>query len=146
MRTQTTLASGRTLVLNLVPFAVGMKLFKTIANELKSADIDLASLKMKDIADADVNGIKNAVLQLAGSDALQGVIFECFARSTIDGARIVPDSFEALEHRADYFPAAWEVMKFNLTPFFAGIDWKSLTKGPQTSDAPAPASNSIPKR
>lgn len=123
---KTTLKSGAVLELQMAPFAVSMRLFKTIANELKAVDIHLDGISFKEIKNTDINGIKNAVFQLLGSDAVETALKSCMERCLYNGLKITPDIFENPEARADYLVVAWEVTKFNLAPFFKSLDLSSM--------------------
>lgn len=116
-----TLPSGRVLDVKIVPFSMGKKLFKTLARELLAVRLDLDITKIKNVGDLDVNVLKDALLQVIASDAIEGCFFECAEKCLIDGQKITKDSFEHETARQDYLPAAWEVMKANLTPFFKGL-------------------------
>ena len=116
-----TLPSGRTLEVKIVPFSMGKKLFKTLARELLLVRLDLDITKIKNVGDLDVNVLKDALLQVISSDAIEACFFECGEKCLIEGVKITKDSFEHETARQDYLPAAWEVMKANLTPFFKGL-------------------------
>ena len=131
------LKSGATLELQIAPFAEAMRLFKTIANELKAVDIHLEGLTLEKIKGTDINGIKNAVLQLLGSDAMELAVRTCMARCLYNGTKITPSSFETMDARPDYLPVAWEVVKFNMGPFFANLDLSSTAKSKGTGEDPA---------
>lgn len=131
-----TLKSGAILEIQLSPFAEAMRLFKTIANELKAVDIHLDGLTIDKIKGTDINGLKNGILQLLGSDALEAAVRTCQARCLYNGEKINGQTFEKPEARQDYLPVAWEVVKFNMAPFFAGLDLSSLTSARPTSSAP----------
>ena len=122
-------------MLGMAPFSAGMKLFKTIANELKQADIEITTLDLKQIAGSDINAIKNAIFQLLGSDSLELAFYDCAIKSTIDGQKITRATFEPENMRGDFLPVAWEVIKFNLLPFFANLDFKSLGSEPAKASA-----------
>lgn len=126
-----TLKSGRSVELQMASFAVAMKLFKTIANELKQVDVQLGSFNLETIKGTDVNAIKNAVFQLLGSDNVERAVRECMGRCLYQGNKIVADTFEPEDARQDYLPVAWEVVKYNLAPFFKGLDLSSMTKSPE---------------
>lgn len=123
-----TLKSGSTLELQMADFDDAMRLFQTIANELKTVDVHLDGLTIEQIKGTDINGIKNAILQLLGSTAMIREIRSCAARSLYNGNRITKDSFNPPEARQDFLPVAWEVIKFTLAPFFAGLDLSSMMK------------------
>jgi hypothetical protein len=120
----------------MAPFAIGMKLFKTIASELKGVDVQLESLDFAKIAGKDINSIKNAIFQLLSSDALEAVVFQCMERCLYDGQKITRQTFEPEQARGDYLPIAWEVIRFNLSPFFSGLSFPSSPKPDQTAPSP----------
>lgn len=130
-----TLPSGSKLELGVAPFNVCKRLYKAIANELKLVDIEISSFDLKTIAGQDINAFKNVVMQLVGSDALEASFWECAERSLLNGQKIVPVVFEDEKSRADYLPVLWEVVRFNLSPFFKGLDLSSLIGGKPRSSA-----------
>lgn len=140
-----TLPSGRSLVVGIAPFAAANKLRKVVAAELLSVEVDLGRVDPKKLTlDAEVlsldskllNTLKNVVMRLLASDAVEGAFYECALKSTIDGAKITRESFEPAEARGDMLPAAWEVIRANLAPFFAGLDLSSLTRPGATNGDP----------
>lgn len=131
-----TLKSGASLELQMAPFAVSMKLFKTIAAELKQVDINLDGLSLEAIKGTNLNGIKNAVFQLLGSDQLELALGACMERCLYNGVKITKGTFESPEARQDYLPVAWEVMKFNLAPFFSSLGLSYSTNEPATGSGP----------
>jgi hypothetical protein len=142
MNETTTLKSGRVLMLGLAPFSVGTKLFKQVLAELRTVDLDVGKIDLNleiNLAKMDpkmLNGIKNVVCEIASSDQVEATLFECMARCTIDGKKIDRNTFEAADTRPDYLPAAWEVIRFNLAPFFSGLDLSSLTNAKPSAPAP----------
>lgn len=136
MNETVTLNSGVQLQLGLAPFSVGMKLFKTIANELKVVDVNIDTLDFAKLAGKDVNVFKNAILQLLGSDALEVALFQCMERCLYNGEKITRQTFEPENARQDYLPVAWEVMKYNLAPFFKGLALSSSTAPKPTDQSP----------
>lgn len=137
-----TLKSGRALLMSIAPFAVGTKLFKTVMAELRAVDIDVTKLDLNadiNLAKMDpklLNVIKNVACEIASSEVIEATLFECMARCTIDGKKIDRSTFDPPDARQDYLPVAWEVMKFNLTPFFRGLDLSSLTSAAPTAPDP----------
>jgi len=123
------LKSGAVLVVSMAPFSSSNKLLKVIMRELKTVDVQLENLDFSRIGSQDINTLKNAVCQLLASDTLEQAVFECMARCTYNGNRIVKDTFEPDDARGDYLPCAWEVIKINLRPFFNGLDLSSLGSG-----------------
>lgn len=133
-----TLPSGGVLTLKEAPFEVSMRLLKTVAKELTNVatglKLDLNFSDPNAIAkmigqDLPLDVIKNAVCQMVASDALEGVLYECLGRCLYRGSTITRESFEPRDNRQDYLLVAWEVIKHNLAPFFAGLSSKSSTNG-----------------
>ena len=131
-----TLKSGAVLAASIAPFSVSNKLLKTIVRELKGVDVELENLDFSKLAAQDINTLKNAICQILGSDAIEQAVFECLAKCTYNGTRIVRDTFDPEDARADYLPCAWEVIKINLRPFFSGLDLSLLTSEAPKSDDP----------
>lgn len=137
MTDEMTLKSGNTVTLGMASFADGMRLFKVLVSELKLVDIDLTSLAdVGALAGKDINSIKNVLLQVLGSEALEQAVFKCAERSLYNGQRITRTSFEDEQARGDFFEVAWEVMRFNLSPFFKNLDWKSWIAPRQVASPP----------
>lgn len=138
--TEKTLASGRTLVVNVAPFAAANKLRRVVASELLKVEIEVGKLDLnvdlKNLDSRSLNTLKNVVCQLLASETVEASFFDCAARSTIDGAAIKRDSFDAEEARGDFLPTAWEVIRANLAPFFASLDLSSLTSAAAPRSAP----------
>lgn len=137
-----TLKSGRTLVLNTAPFAVGRKLLKQVALELRAVNVDVTNLDLNlEVGSLmqdprALTTIKNLFCQLIASDEIETAMFECAARCTIDSQKINRDAFEAPDMRGDFLPVAWEVIRHNLTPFFANLSLSSLASGVAPKSAP----------
>jgi hypothetical protein len=142
MNTTLTLKSGKTLSLGIAPFSVARKLLKIVALELKQVDVELdvkslQALMQMELGSEGLNTFKNVICQLISSDAVETCLWECFARCTIDNVKIVQSSFDGEQAREDYIPAAWEVIKLNLRPFFAGLQFGSSTNPGAKTDSPA---------
>ncbi len=134
------LPSGRSLVIGLAPLQVAGKLRRVVASELLKVDVQVESLKIDmklDVTKVDsktLNTIKNIICTALASEAVENCFFECALRSTIDGEKITRESFERPETRGDFLPAAAEVIRANLAPFFAGLSLSSLIPGMGKSD------------
>lgn len=137
-----TLPSGRELVLGVPDLAVAKHLFKTVARELKTVDLDikLETFSAKSLGDLDINVFKNAILQLAASDAIESAWMACATKTLIgngdDKVKVTKDAFEHETARQDYLLVAWEVMRFTLVPFLRGLASVLPTSAPQTAGAP----------
>lgn len=140
------LPSGARLELQHAPFSVSMKLLKTIARELAAVSLGLKiDLNLADPQamiskllreDLPLDLIKNAVCQLVASDAVEAVVAECLGRCLYNNVGIDKKTFEPAGARGDYLPAAWEVIQFNLRPFFSGLSLPSSTAKPLGSVSP----------
>ena len=127
------LPSGRKLRLAVAPFSTANKLRKVVASELLAVriDVDLAKIDFElDVSKMDsraLNTMKDVVCKLLASDAVEACFWECAARCTLDGVKITrgddrnPGTFDDVESRPDMLPVAWEVIRANLAPFFAGL-------------------------
>lgn len=137
-----TLPSGTTLTLKDAPFEVSMRLLKTVARELGSVTTGLkldvnfgtdpAALARLFASDLPLDVIKNAVCQMVASDALEAVLNECMGRCLYGQVACTKNLFEDRNARKDYILVAWEVIKFNLAPFFDGLSSRSKTNGAGT--------------
>jgi hypothetical protein len=140
MNQKKTLKSGVVLELQMSSFALAMRLLKTIVNEIKSVDLGGfkfgAEVKIEELMKADlpIDALKNVVCQLLGSDAVELAVRDCMKCCIYDKTAIRGDTFEEENARQDYLPVAWEVIQFNLRPFFEGLSLKSSgSSAPPTS-------------
>lgn len=132
-----TLPSNHILELGTPEFSSAKKLFKTLAKELRDVDINLESLDFQALGGKDVNAFKNVFLQVAASDAIEACVFECAAKSLLQGQKITVNTFNDVELRQDYLLVAWEVMKLSLSPFFASLTLKFTPPAKASSPSPA---------
>ncbi len=129
------LPSGAVLNLKDAPFDDAMALLVAIASELRGVSTGLKiELSLSDpvamiakLAQTDlpVDLLKDALLQVVASKAISAALNTCMGRCLYDGQAVVKGTFESRKARADYLPAAWEVMRFTLSPFFDGFLSKS---------------------
>lgn len=142
-----TLPSGARLTLNHPPFSVAMDLVTSVAVELKGVATGLkVELSLGDpvamiaklaACDLPVDLLKDALLQAVASPRIRASLHECMGRCLLNGQVCNIMAFEDPKVRGDYFPAAWEVMKFTLSPFFAGLSSKSLVgSAPKSGSQP----------
>jgi hypothetical protein len=142
MNERVTLKSGIVLELQMASFSLSMRLLKTIVNEVKTVDLGGfkfgAEVKVEELLKADlpVDALKNVVCQLLGSDAVELAVRDCAKVCLYDKQAIRQDTFEEENARQDYLPVAWEVIRFNLTPFFRGLGLKSSGDGKPSTSAP----------
>lgn len=135
MQDPVTLKNGALLTVSLAPFADANRLLKAIARELAQVNFDLGDLDLKEISGKDINVLKNAVFQLIQSDLVEAAVLKCAEKCLYNNQRITADTFKEESDRQAYLPVVWEVMKANLSPFFAGLNLSSLTSAkPVTSE------------
>ncbi len=122
------LESGAKLVITPAPFGDALGLQKAIMKAVKGAKV-MDGVKSLNLADVDMDAIKDALIDAATSPEVETCLFKCFERSTYNGARVNADLFDdpakndagkekGLEARKDYYFIAWEVVKANCAPFF----------------------------
>ncbi len=140
MQDPVTLKNGALLTVSLAPFADANRLLKAIARELALVSFDLGDLDLKEISGKDINVLKNAVFQLLQSDAVESAVMKCAEKCLYNNQRITSETFAAETDRPAYLPVVWEVIRANLSPFFAGLDLSSLTSARPTTDAQPPRS------
>jgi hypothetical protein len=133
MKHQTILPSQSTLLITLAPLAAAGKLRRTLAKEFQKVELSLSpaiitAVQTRDtrkilaaFGDAEINCLKDLVMQVLGSEDLENAVFDCLAWCTLNGEKITKATFEPEAARADLLPAAWEVIQVNLLPFFASL-------------------------
>lgn len=134
-----TLKSGRILELQFCEFDDGTKLYKVISAELLKVNVSFKLTDLKTVMNRDIGELKNLFLQLLASDTLEAAIFKCAAPCTLDGQRITRSTFSDPKFRGDWFPVAFEILKFTLAPFFAnlGFDLSALAVEATSKAEPA---------
>ena len=127
------LKSGARVEMEIAPLAESAALRRAMAAEIVKADItiDMKKLDLKAIAETDLagdvfNSIKNVMLLLIASETVERQLFICMRRCRYNDVKITAETFEPKEARGDFLPIALEVIKMNVLPFFAGLDWTSL--------------------
>lgn len=145
-----TLKSGRVLCLDLAPFGIGNKLRKTVFAALRGVQIEADKIDMNfDLAKPNLgamdpkmlNTLKNVVCEMMSNDAVEACFFECAVRCRIGSTqevakKITRETFDSAEMVGEYLPVAWEVVRFNLAPFFENLDLSSLTSGEEKKPDP----------
>lgn len=131
------LPSGAVLTLKDAPFQSSMQLLKAVLRELSTVATGLkldVNLQQDPMAlsklmnqDISLDLLKNALCQIIASETVEHALMECFGRCLYNGRKGDKTEFENRDARQDYLPALWEVMKYTLSPFFAGLKSKSPT-------------------
>lgn len=141
MNEKKTFASGKAIVLQLSEFRVSARLRKVVAKEIRTIDFKevmklaggLSPEELLAKGDLPIDTLKDLACQLLASDEVEEALWECMKVCQYNGERITPETFEPEDARADYLPAAWEVMVLNLAPFFKGLNLRSLIGGGSTA-------------
>lgn len=107
------LTSGAEIDITLAPFLIGHRLFKAVASELKSLDLNEDS-------------VQKMSMLLVSSETIEEALWPCLARGTYNGVKITPELFENMNVRSDFLEVIKEVLAYNLAPFSKGIG--SLSK------------------
>jgi len=122
------LDSGAELEITLSDFAVCHKLLKATMQELQAIKINflgeggkLENLLQMKIGDEVLNTLKDAVLGVFSSVAIEDLMWKCMERSTYDGVKIDKKTFESEAARGDFLIVAKEVLWFNLRPFLKNL-------------------------
>lgn len=135
-----TLKSGVELQLNIASLEEGHRLLRVVSNEMKQVQIDLDKLDltmdMSKLGGREINVFKNAACQLIGSDQVFAALKPCMARCLYAGQKAQPDLFEDAKAREDFLAVAWEVIRFNLSPFFRGLNFRSSAQPDPKSAGP----------
>lgn len=140
-----TLPSGAVLTLKHAPLSEATQMLQVIALELMSVSTGLkiqlslgdpvAMLAQLAQEDLPIDVLKNGLLLALSSKNIAGAVTTCMGRCLLDGHAIQPRTFEEPKARGDYLPTAWEVMKFNLLPFFAGLQSKFSSRAVPASSS-----------
>jgi hypothetical protein len=147
MSKKITLPSGRILEIQ-SDFGPAKELFKVVARELLAVNIDIDKIdlqKLNDVTTGELNILKNAVLALAGSDAVERCVQECMRTCLYKGDKIGPQTWEDEQARKDWLPVTARVLWENLSPFFGGLDLKSLMQKLPIANDRGSASTSQPR-
>ena len=133
MSEKVTLLSGNFLELDYVSFRLSQELLQVLTSELKKIDIDIDKLDLKSLASKKLDGktittLKNLLFGILGSKELDDVLLKCFAKCIYNNnQKVTEDLFETnISARADYYNICWEVIRFNLSPFFRSLNLGSF--------------------
>jgi hypothetical protein len=136
------LASGAMLEMTLLSFEDGFQLFSIVSEELLKINIDLGNIKISELADRDMdnnflNTLKNIVLSLIISKKLKDSLNSAFGRCLYNNLKIDSETFEDVNRRSDYLIVCWEVLRFNLSPFFPKSGLSFITNLGKSTENPS---------
>jgi len=122
------LIEGKELNITPAGFADVFALKRALAVALKRGGIrfDLTGIKIdtdNPMATelGDVGFFIDAILEVSTDPDVQKCIFKCCERALFGQDKINIDFFEVPENREYYYPIMIEIIKVNLTPFFARL-------------------------
>lgn len=139
MQDPITLKSGALLQITVAPRKDSSALLRAITRELAKLSIKLdEKLDVASFAGPAISGL----LQLLQSEDVEKAAFVCMGKCLYNGQRITEATFEPEEARPDFLPVVQEVIKANVVPFFANLDWLSWITAAQSSNSQKPAATS----
>ncbi len=107
------LPSGKELGIGVVPFADAKALYQAILAEVKEVTLGTKS----ELGEM----VKNLLCSSFTSQRVESVLWKCMERSTYNGQKIVPDTFEPVEAREDFMKVCSEVGKETVSPFLKNL-------------------------
>jgi hypothetical protein len=136
MNKEVVLSSGAKLEITICSFQVCNSLVKALLKQAKNIKIEGdMELDLKEaIKGGQYNFFKDIVCSLISSDEIESLLFKCFERCLYNKKKVNADLFDNdIDARGDYFEVAWEVGKFNVSPFTKNLLSKFSTIIQQTS-------------
>lgn len=128
MRTKIILDENNALELDYANWGQVMDLIKVIATILKNNNINIGLDKLLNGNIDNIDGLLNSIFPIicdaVSNNDLIKCIFVCAENSLINGERINKEYFEYIENRPYFFKTMFEIIKFNLLPFFKQVVMK----------------------
>jgi hypothetical protein len=118
---KTTLPSGAVLDITLLPFEEAWGVSRSITREIERIDFDIRSINWQEFQMSNVVNLKNPICAILSSQAVVDAAKICFKRCTYNGLKIDSQTFEKREHRSDFLPVVFHVLKENISPFFVNL-------------------------
>lgn len=118
---KTTLPSGAILDITLLPFEEAWGVSQSITKEIERIDFDIKSIDWQEFKMSNVVNLKNPICAILSSQVVIEAAKVCFKRCTYNGLKIDSQTFEKREHRSDFLPVVFHVLKENISPFFENL-------------------------
>lgn len=118
---KTTLPSGAVLDITLLPFEEAWGVSQSITKEIERIDFDIKSINWQEFKMSNVVNLKNPICAILSSQVVIEAAKVCFKRCTYNGLKIDSQTFEKREHRSDFLPVVFHVLKENISPFFENL-------------------------
>ncbi len=109
----TTEGNNAKVILNAAPFMDAVKLKSVVQRALMGQGLNFSDLKEEKILDI--------VLALDSSEEVYDALFKCLVKSSYNGIKITPETFENEGARGDFYEVAFYCLKVNLYPFFKNL-------------------------
>ena len=119
--------AGKELKITPASFDEAMDLKDAIEIAIREGKISLSGELLegdvfkKELASEDLTGVLNAILSIDSSKAIRNCLFICAERAVLGTDKINRDFFDDVNNRQYYYPIMFEVLRVNLTPFFAKV-------------------------
>ena len=112
------------LIVTPAPFVVVMALKRAMSEELIKTGIDFSGIDFEEFEKPEKLGkIIELLLAAATSKEVTRLLFECSLSAALNGSKITEALFEDPAMRKYYYPAMFEILKVNLSPFFEGLQF-----------------------
>lgn len=144
---------GKELIVSPASFAEAMAMQEVIAKALqeKGIKIDLSSIdidfkNLEKFEAGDVGWILEPILTLTTDSTIRKHLFVCSKRAVFGDKKdkVNEDFFEDPENRKYYYPIMMEVLKVNISPFFALVS-SSFANLPGLKDMLQKFQSQLPK-
>lgn len=142
-----TTESGIKCIINGADFASASRLKVAVLKAIKDSGVKVSEIDFSKLLSGVKDDMESAVksgaldsllelvIELDCSKAVNEAIFDCLARSTYNGERIVRETFEPEEARGDYYTIVIACLKRNLSPFFKTLISKLQKLAPTPSES-----------
>jgi hypothetical protein len=139
---EVTLPTGAILGLQMADFEDGTALYQTLCSELVGVQmpVSIQGQDIQSLAGMNINELKDGLLKMLGSPKIYAAIWKCMMVCTYTPAnssspvRITKNTFQEASTRKDFLPVAWEVLSFNVGPFFESLTSMLLTPNPRQNN------------
>lgn len=113
---------GKELRITPTSFDEAMDLKDAIEIAIKGGQLNISTdILEKDLSESDFGNILKTVLSVDCSKEIRACLFKCAERAVLGTDKITRDWFEDVNNRQYYYQIMFEVMRVNLSPFFAKI-------------------------
>ena len=127
--------NGVDVKINPADFINALKLKNAVLKAVKDSGVDISKIDLDKITASSLQPLLEVILTADTNEAVQDSIFKCLARCLYNGEKIVPDTFEPMEAREDYYEIVIACLKENLSPFFKSPISKLKSLAPKVSDS-----------